>query len=41
MSYVIYVATDSKYKGSYNERKKSNGWRCVATDSKYKGSYNR
>ena len=40
MSYVIYVATDSKYKGSYN-RYGLRLWRIhVATDGKSEGSYN-
>ena len=40
MSYVIYVATDSKSEGSYNNSDEANAKGIVATDSKSEGSYN-
>ena len=40
MSYVIYVATDSKSEGSYNKRPIQNILGFVATDGKSEGSYN-
>ena len=37
---MIYVATDSKYKGGHNMAKTLQLGERVATDSKYKGGHN-